>query len=84
MNFVVGNSYSHNDVTLRITESGVYANDNKISKSRPIFKKVSNETGRITARPSISITVKRNENKLIDNNNGDVYYEGDSNEEMSY
>ena len=30
--------------------------------------------GIITARPSISITVVRDENRLVDNNNGDTYY----------
>ena len=79
MDFVVGNSYSHNGITLRISESGVYADDNKISTSRPVFRKISNETGRITAHPSISITVRRSENKLIDNNNGDEYYYGTDN-----
>ena len=33
MDFVVGNSYSHNGITLRITDEAVYANDNKISTS---------------------------------------------------
>lgn len=71
--FVLGNSYNCNGVTLRITEDAVFANGNEISQSRPVFKKSSKETGRITARPSISITVKRNSNKLIDNKSGDVY-----------
>ena len=31
MDFVVGNSYSHDGITLRITDEAVYANDNKIS-----------------------------------------------------
>lgn len=74
MDFVTGNSYSHDGVTLRITEDAVFANDNKISQSRPVFRRVSKETGKITARPSISITVKRSGNKLVDNKSGDAYY----------
>ena len=74
MDFVVGNSYSHNGITLRITDEAVYANDNKISTSKPVFRKVSPNKGMITARPSISITVVRDDNRLVDNNNGDTYY----------
>lgn len=74
MDFVVGNSYSHNGITLRITDEAVYANDNKISTSKPVFLKVSPNKGMITARPSISITVVRDDNRLVDNNNGDTYY----------
>ena len=74
MDFVVGNSYSYNGITLRITDEAVYANDNKISTSKPVFRKVSPNKGIITARPSISITVARDDNMLIDNNNGDTYY----------
>ena len=74
MDFVVGNSYSHNGITLRITDEAVYANDNKISTSKPVFRKVSPNKGMITARPSISITVIRDDNRLVDNNNGDTYY----------
>lgn len=74
MDFVVGNSYSYNGITLRITDEAVYANDNKISTSKPLFRKISLNKGIITARPSISITVVRDENRLVDNNNGDTYY----------
>ena len=74
MDFVVGNSYSHDGITLRITDEAVYANDNKISTSKPVFRKISLNKGIITARPSISITVIRDDNRLVDNNNGDTYY----------
>ena len=74
MDFVVGNSYSNNGITLRITDEAVYANDNKISTSKPVFRKISLNKGIITARPSISITVVRDGNRLVDNNNGDTYY----------
>lgn len=74
MDFVVGNSYSYNGITLRITDEAVYANDNKISTSKPVFRKISQNKGIITTRPSISITVVRDENRLVDNNNGDTYY----------
>lgn len=74
-NFVIGNSYYYNGVTLKITENGVYANDNKISSSSPVFKRVSQFVGKVTARPSISISIKWEGNKLVDNNSGDVYYE---------
>lgn len=74
-NFVIGNSYYHNGVTLKITENGVYANDNKISSSSPVFKRISQFVGKVTARPSISISIKWEGNKLVDNNSGDVYYE---------
>lgn len=74
MDFVVGNSYSYNGITLRITDEAVYANDNKISTSKPVFRKISLNKGIITARPSISITVIRDDNRLVDNNNGDTYY----------
>lgn len=74
MDFVVGNSYSHDGITLRITDEAVYANDNKISTSKPVFRKISLSKGVITARPSISITVIRDDNRLVDNNNGDSYY----------
>ncbi len=73
MEFVTGNSYYHDGVTLRITEDAVFANENKISQSRPVFRRISKETGKITARPSISITVKRSDNKLVDNKSGDAY-----------
>lgn len=74
MDFVVGNSYSHDGITLRITNKAVYANDNKISTYKPVFRKISPNKGIITAHPSISITVVRDDNRLIDNNNGDTYY----------
>lgn len=74
MDFVVGNSYSNNGITLRITNEAVYANDNKISTSRPVFRKLSLDKGLITARPSISITVIRDGGRIVDNNNGDSYY----------
>lgn len=74
MDFVVGNSYSHDGITLRITDEAIYANDNKISTSNPTFRKISLNKGVITARPSISITVIREDNRLVDNNNGDTYY----------
>lgn len=74
MDFVVDNSYSHDGITLRITDEAVYANDNKISTSKPVFRKISLNKGIITARPSISITVIRDDNRLVDNNNGDTYY----------
>ena len=74
MDYVVGNSYSYNGITLRITDEAVYANDNKISTSKLVFRKISLNKGIITARPSISITVVRDENRLVDNNNGDTYY----------
>ena len=73
MDFVIGNSYSHNGITLRITDEAVYANDNKISTSKPVFRKISLDKGIISARPSISITVVRDDNRLVDNNNGDSY-----------
>lgn len=74
IDFVVGNSYSHDGITLRITDKAVYANDNKISTSKPVFRKISSNKGMITARPSISITVVRDDNRLIDNSNGDTYH----------
>ena len=74
MDYVVGNSYSYNGITLRITDEAVYANNNKISTSKPVFRKISLNKGIITARPSISITVIRDDNRLVDNNNGDTYY----------
>lgn len=74
IDFVVGNSYSHDGITLRITDKAVYANDNKISTSKPAFRKISSNKGMITARPSISITVVRDDNRLIDNSNGDTYH----------
>ena len=74
-NFVIGNSYYYNGVTLKITENGVYANDNKISSSSPVFKRVSQFVGKVTARPSISISIKWEGNKLVENIIGDVYYE---------
>lgn len=73
MDFVVGNSYLHNGITLRITDEAVYANDNKISTSKPVFRKISLNKGIITARPSISLTVIRDGCRLVDNNNGDSY-----------
>ena len=74
MDFVVGNSYSHDGITLRITDEAVYAIVNNISTSKPVFRKISPNKGMITARPSISITVVRDDNRLVDNNNGDTYY----------
>ena len=73
MDFVVGNSYLHNGITIRITDEAVYANDNKISTSKPVFRKISLNKGIITARPSISLTVIRDGCRLVDNNNGDSY-----------
>lgn len=73
MDFVVGNSYLHNGITLRITDEAVYANDNKISTSKPVFRKISLNKCIITARPSISLTVIRDGCRLVDNNNGDSY-----------
>lgn len=74
LDYVVGNSYSCNGITLRITDEAVYANDNKISTSKPVFRKLSLNKGIIKAHPSISLTVIRDGNRLVDNNNGDTYY----------
>ncbi len=73
LDYVVGNSYSCNGITLRITDEAVYANGNKISTSKPVFRKLSLNKGIITARPSIFLTVIRDDNRLVDNNSGDSY-----------
>lgn len=72
--FVSDNTYHCGDVTLMINSQGIYANGNDISTSYPRFTRVSNKVGRITANPSISITVRFDENVLIDNRSGDRYY----------
>lgn len=72
-NHVVGNSYYHGDVSLSITNEGIYANGNKISTSRPRFIRKSLKLGEVKASPSISILVRYDYNQLVDNHSGDVY-----------
>lgn len=71
--FVAGERYEHDDVTLEITSDGIYANGNKISTSTPVFQKLNRKYGRITAKPSISITVSYDDNELIDNSTHERY-----------
>lgn len=71
--FVAGERYEHDDVTLEITSDGIYANGNKISTSTPVFQKLNRKYGRITAKPSISITVSYDDNVLIDNSTHERY-----------
>ena len=71
--FVAGERYEHDDVTLEITSDGIYANGNKISTSKPVFRKLNRKYGRITAKPSISITVSYDDNALIDNSTHERY-----------
>lgn len=71
--FVTGERYEHDDVTLEITSDGIYANGNKISTSTPVFRKLNRKYGRITAKPSISITVSYDDNELIDNSTHERY-----------
>ena len=71
--FVTGERYEHDDVTLEITSGGIYANGNKISTSTPVFQKLNRKYGRITAKPSISITVSYDDNALIDNSTHERY-----------
>lgn len=71
--FVAGERYEHDDVTLEITSDGIYANGNKISTSTPVFRKLNRKYGRITAKPSISITVSYDDNALIDNSTHERY-----------
>ena len=71
--FVAGERYEHDDVTLEITSDGIYANGNKISTSTPVFRKLNRKYGRITAKPSISITVSYDDNVLIDNSTHERY-----------
>lgn len=71
--FVADERYEHDDVTLEITSDGIYANGNKISTSKPVFQKLNRKYGRITAKPSISITVLYDDNELIDNSTHERY-----------
>ena len=71
--FVADERYEHDDVTLEITSEGIYANGNKISTSTPVFRKLNRKYGRITAKPSISITVSYDDNALIDNSTHERY-----------
>lgn len=71
--FVADERYEHDDVTLEITSDGIYANGNKISTSTPVFQKLNRKYGRITAKPSISITVSYDDNALIDNSTHERY-----------
>jgi len=71
--FVADERYEHDDVTLEITSDGIYANGNKISTSTPVFRKLNRKYGRITAQPSISITVSYDDNALIDNSTHERY-----------
>ena len=71
--FVADERYEHDDVTLEITSDGIYANGNKISTSTPVFQKLNRKYGRITAKPSISITVSYDDNELIDNSTHERY-----------
>ena len=71
--FVADERYEHDDVTLEITSDGIYANGNKISTSKPVFQKLNRKYGRITAKPSISITVSYDDNELIDNSTHERY-----------
>lgn len=71
--FVAGERYEYDDVTLEITSDGIYANGNKISTSTPVFQKLNRKYGRITAKPSISITVSYDDNALIDNSTHERY-----------
>ena len=71
--FVADERYEHDDVTLEITSDGIYANGNKISTSKPVFQKLNRKYGRITAKPSISITVSYDDNALIDNSTHERY-----------
>ena len=71
--FVAGERYEHDDVTLEITSDGIYANGNKISTSKPVFRKLNRKYGRITSKPSISVTVSYDDNELIDNSTHERY-----------
>ena len=71
--FVEDNTYWRNGLSLRIESCCIYAGDNDIATSSPTFKRVSNNVGLITARPNISITVRRTSNTLVDNRSGEVY-----------
>ena len=71
--FVADERYEHDYVTLEITSDGIYANGNKISTSTPVFRKLNRKYGRITAKPSISITVSYDDNALIDNSTHERY-----------
>ena len=71
--FVADERYEHDDVTLEITSDGIYANGNKILTSTPVFQKLNRKYGRITAKPSISITVSYDDNALIDNSTHERY-----------
>lgn len=71
--FVAGERYEYDDVTLEITSDGIYANGNKISTSTPVFRKLNRKYGRISAKPSISITVSYDDNALIDNSTHERY-----------
>ena len=71
--FVEDNTYWRNGLSLRISDGCIYAGDNDIATNSPSFKRVSNNVGLITARPNISITVRRTSNTLVDNRSGEVY-----------
>lgn len=72
MVFVCGNRYTHDDITLVVTEDGIYANDNKLGDN-PKFKRLSKNKGTIKTS-EISITVIRDNNTLVDNKSGDIYH----------
>ncbi len=72
--FLAGRTYHSDDNELKITRQGIYVNGSDISKTYPEFTRVSGNVGRVTAHPSISITVRRDENMLVDNNSGERYY----------
>ncbi len=72
--FLAGRTYYCDDKAMKITSQGIYVNGNDISTSYPEFTQVSGNVGRVTANPSVSITVRRDENILIDNHSGERYY----------
>lgn len=72
--FLAGRTYYCDDKAMKITSQGIYVNGNDISTSYPEFTQVSGNVGRVTANPSVSITVRREENMLIDNHSGERYY----------
>ena len=72
--FLAGRTYYCDDKSMKITSQGIYVNGSDISTSYPEFTQVSGNVGRVTANPSVSITVRRDENMLIDNRSGERYY----------
>lgn len=72
IDFVDGKTYTYNGNTLRISEKGVYYNGEDISSTYPRIVAISKNVGRVTAEPSVNITVRRDGDKLIILNNEDI------------